>query len=188
MEMEMKMKKFAFIAGALFAMASYQASATVISFNSFSLGAHNGPLVTPEATFTSASGTIYVGAAGISHEICALNNNFNCEADMTVNFVGAVNNLSFVTSGWDSGDSVTVNVYDANGLLGSVLSASNGLVDLSAFANVTKLFLDDNSHGAGVAYDHYTFDAAEVPEPVSLALVAAGLVGLGAQRRKAAKQ
>lgn len=181
------MKKFAFIAGALFALASFQASATVISFNSFSLGAHNGPLVTPEATFTSASGTIFVGAAGISHEICALNSN-NCEADMTVNFVGAVNGLSFVTSGWQPGDSVTVNVYDVNGLLGSVLSASNGLVDLSAFANVTKLFLDDNSNAFGVAYDHYTFDAAEVPEPVSLALVAAGLVGLGAQRRKAAKQ
>jgi len=159
--------------------------AATLDFSPFTIGSQGSTvMLLPEAKITSFGSDIFVGAAGISKEICALTGSFNCQADMEIDFTSAVNNLSFVTSGYQSGDSVNVEVYDSGGLIGSVVVASNGLVDLTAFANVDRIFMDDSSRAAGMAYDGFRFDVASVPEPVTFGLLGLGLAGLAASRRR----
>jgi hypothetical protein len=144
-------------------------------------------LVFPQATITSFGTDIYVGASAIASEICPLTAGFNCQADMQVDFTAAVNSLSFVLAGYDSGDHVDINIFSGASLLGTIARESNGLVDLSAYSNITKLYFDDSSTGAGFSYDKFQFTVASVPEADTYGMLLAGLGLLGfATRRKQA--
>ena len=177
--------KFVTIASASLILASANASADTLDFSGFPIGPIGSTvMVLPNATITSFGSDIYVGAAGIDHEICALSGG-SCEADLRIDFSTAVNSLSFVTSGWHSGDHIDVNVYSGASLLGTVGHSSNGLVDLSAFSLVTSIYLDDSSiGGAGMAYDHFIFAPVPEPETYAMLLAGLGLLGFMARRRK----
>lgn len=166
-------------------LAAPSASADTLDFSTFALGAQGNPvMVLSNATITSFGSDIYVGAAGLDHEICALNFG-NCEADMKIAFNSSVSNLSFVTSGAQGGDFINVSAYNGLTLLGSVGHSSNGLVDLTAWSGITSIFIDDSSSAAGMAYDHFNFNStAPVPEPETYALMLAGLGLLGLARRR----
>ena len=176
--------KFATIASASLILASANASADTLDFSGFPIGPIGSTvMVLPNATITSFGSDIYVGAAGIDHEICALSGG-SCQADLRIDFSTAVNSLSFVTSGWNPGDHVDANVYDGITLLGTVSQSSNGLVDLSAFSHVTSIYLDDSSTGAGFGYDHFIFAPVPEPETYAMLLAGLGLLGFMARRRK----
>lgn len=166
-------------------LASASVSADTLDFSALSLGTQNNTvLVLPQATITSLGTDIFVGAANIGHEICALTGGFDCQADMKIDFATAVNGLKFVTSGWDAGDHVDVNVYDGAVLLGTVGKSTDGLVDLTAFSHVTSIYLDDSSTGSGFGYDHFIFAVPE-PETYAMLLVGLGLLGFVAHRKRA---
>jgi len=172
-------------------LTSTHAFATTIDFTVFT-GGNTGSttLVTPEATFNSFDGNFFVGAAGIDSEICALSSTGNCEADFEAIFSSDVNNVSLVTSGFNVGDTVEISAFDSSAnFLGSVVQAANGLVDLSAFADIRRLFFDDSSTGAGFAYDSITFDSTVSPVPVPAAawLFGSAVLGFFGMRRKSAK-
>ena len=168
-------------------LASPAAMADTLDFSTFALGAQGSPvMVLSNAVITSYGADIYVGAAGLDHEICALTGGFTCEADMKIDFTSAVSSLKFVTSGYDGGDFIDVFAYSGVTLLGSVSHSSNGTVDLTAYSGITSIFIDDSSTGAGMAYDHFDFTTAPVPEPETYAMMLAGLglLGVAARRRK----
>lgn len=177
--------KFTTIAAAGLMMAAASASADTLDFSVLSPGTQGTTvMVLPQATITSFGTDIFVGASGIDHEICALTSAFDCQADMQIDFATAVNGLRFVTSGWDDGDHIDVNVYDGAVLLGTVGKSTNGLVDLTAFSHVTSIYLDDSSTGAGFGYDHFIF---AIPEPDTYAMLLAGLglLSFVARRKRA---
>lgn len=174
----------ALAASASLMLAPTAASADTLDLSIFPHGPNGSTLVLPNATIQSSTSQTYVGASGIGNEVCALNGS-NCQADMTITFNNVVNGLTFETFGWDSGDLIVVTAYNGLSVLGSVSKSSNGLVDLSGFGNLTKLYIDDSSTGAGMAYDHFNFTTA-VPEPETYALLMAGLglINIVARRRK----
>lgn len=182
------LSKSALVAGAVLSVAT-AASADTLDFSGLSQGYQNTTtLVLSNATITSFGQNLYVGAAGIGKEICAINNG-NCQADMGITFNSVISGLTFVTSGFDTGDMINVSAYNGATFLGSVAHASNGLVNMAAFSNVTRIYIDDSSTGAGFAYDQFNFNVTAVPEPETYALMLAGLGLLGAvARRRKAKQ
>ena len=161
------------------------ASADVIDFSVFGFGDTGlTTLVTPQATFNSFGGNFFVGAAGVDDEICALTSG-NCQTDFEAIFNGVANNLSIVLSGWNSGDFTDISAYGLGGvLLGTITGSADGLIDLSGFANIARLAIDDRSTGAGFGYGEWTLDLSAVPEPGTLALLGIGLLGMGMARRR----
>jgi hypothetical protein len=170
------------VTGSLFA--PVDVSADTLDLNSFPLGIQDSVIIEfPGATISTDGSYLYIGAMNVDHEICALNRAGNCQEDMKIDFTNRVNDLSFVALGWDPGDLVSINVYNGASLLGTVAQHANGLVDLTAYSNVTSIFLDDSSTGGGMAYDHFKF-TTPVPEPESYAMTALGLALLGAVTRR----
>lgn len=171
-------------------LSSTSAFADTLDFTTFSQGAQGSPVMTlPQATITSFGTDIYVGAAGLASEICALGS-FGCQADMQIDFTASVNDLTFDLSGYDSGDHIDVSIFSGATLLGTSAYETNGFVDLSGYLNVTRLYFDDSSTGAGFAYDNFQFTTTSttaVPEPETYAMFLAGLGLLGfSSRRKQA--
>jgi hypothetical protein len=173
-------------------LASPAAIADTLNLHTFSLGSQGNPvMVLSNATITSFGTDIYVGAASLDHEICALTASRGCEANMLIEFNSSVSNLSFVTSGYQGGDFIDVYTYNGATFLGSVAHSSNGLVDLTAWSGITHILINDSSSAFGMAYDHFNFNTATlapVPEPETYAMMLAGLGLLGLARRRKQKQ
>jgi hypothetical protein len=109
-----------------------------------------------------------------------------CEADLQIDFVRPVSNLSFLAGGFEPGDSIVASVFGATGgLLGSNDIESDGLVSFGPLSGITRLFIDDDSSSGGASYDGFSF--AQVPLPASLwfmlTLAAAGIAARGTYRR-----
>ena len=144
----------------------------------------------PGADLTSEGGQFFVGAGAGGNTICALTDAFNCQSDLTIDFLNIVSNLSFVVSGFDLGDFVSLTVSNSLGAsIATIEILADGLVDLTAFSGIGSLFFDDASIGAGYAYGDFNFDVgtATIPLPATLPLLLAGLgaAGLIGRRRKA---
>lgn len=121
---------------------------------------------------------------------------FDFNATVDVTFSGAVNNLMFWSSGDDrsTGGSALIDVFGSSGLLGTVNLVSDGgpftdeLQDLSAFLNVTRISIRNVTDPAGLVYDTFSFDAAQVPEPAALSILGLGFAAVAARRRGGRKQ
>lgn len=177
--------------------AATAATTVLIDFEDQAAGSFNivSPLVYPQATFSSSTGSIHINGAGLGKDICAIDAARGCIGTTTVTFAGPVNNLSFLTVG---DNQAGANIFATVTTLGGVFNwvgHSDGntwaydLQDLSAFVDVTALSLS-SSDPYGVAYDNFRFDAAVgggVPEPATWALMIAGfgLAGAGLRQRRA---
>lgn len=177
--------KFGFISGiaGLSLTIGQTAQATTISFDSPPFGNLNtDTLAFPEATFVSTDGLLTTNQG-----LCAYNtSDLNCQADLAVNFTNTVNNLSFTANGFNTGDEITVDAFGISGFLGNIVFASNGLVDLSAFSNVSAINIQfTGTEGAGFLYNDFIFDeASTIPTPALLP----GLIGMGVAALRKRKQ
>lgn len=184
------MKKAKVLIAALsLALLPATAHAVVIDFETFTFGPQGvATLVFPEATFTSSTGNVYIGGAGVSKDFCAYDG--SCAGITTVDFTTPVNNLTFDSAGEEgpgllSNAEVYVNgVFAANvGISYDGVFTSYDPVDLTGFANITRVILT-STDGAGVTWDNFSFDATAIPEPATLLLLGLGLAA--AARRRAA--
>jgi hypothetical protein len=185
------LKLAAVAATSLVALASAtSASAVVIDFEDLDFGVQPaGPVVYPEATFTSSSGLLYVGGAGIGKDLCTYTG--SCDADLTVDFSSPVSNLSFQAAGDDAASTIFYTVFFGGG--GSVggTFALNGTFStlktysFGALSDIVKIEFSDDD-GAGIVYDNFTFDvgAGAVPEPASWAMMIGGMAMVGAAMRR----
>lgn len=175
-------------AGVLALSVSSAAGAATLDFSGLTPGAQGSTvLILPEATITSFGDDIFVGAAGIASEICAFNSGpYNCEADLEVDFNSLVSNLNFDVSGYDAGDLVTATAYDAlDNVIGSFNISANGSYGFGALADISRVFFDDQSSGAGMAYDNFEFSPVPLPAALPLLIGALGAMGFATRRRKA---
>lgn len=119
----------------------------------------------------------------------------SCTNELIVDFTGAVNGLNFQALGInDTAASVAqVDVWVAGALAGTVPIPGAGelfsprLVDLSAFASVTRIRVHSITDTAGIGWD--TFRFMETPEPgtwLSCAAALAVLVLAGQRRARCA--
>lgn len=175
--------------GAILALAlAAPAGATTLDFSGFPTGnLHTTVLLLPEVTIATGGDSLFnIPGAGL----CAFNNAFNCAANLNLTFVGEVSNLSFEAFGYDPGDSVLAQVFNAGGtLLASFSIVGNGTYDFGSLGGIARLFLEDSSTGAGYSWNNFTFDnaPAAIPLPATLPLLAGAMAlgGVVLRRRKA---
>ena len=185
--------KLKLLAGAAFALvAASPAFAVVIDFSNQTRGTKASPLVYAEAVFSSSTGLLFVGASAVANEICPLTKAFRCDATLAVVFTAPVNNLNFLSFSDNSASGLFVAITTTGGNF-SFTGSSDGNFDsmdfqnLAAFSNITNISITNNDFN-GLAYDRFTFEVANVPEPASWALMIAGfgLTGAAMRRRRAA--
>ena len=166
------------------------AQAVLIDFEELTSGLQGvGFLAYPDATFTSSTGMVYIKGAGASNDFVAFDPiNSDGSGITTVDFTAPVSNLTFGSAGDDGTGVLSSADVFVDGIFSATVAISyDGVfvsydpVDLTGFSNVTKLVLSSTDL-AGVSWDNFSF---VVPEPSSAALLALGLVGIAAGRRRA---
>jgi hypothetical protein len=196
----MSLRKFAplTVAAGLF-LAGSTASPATIDFEAYADPTVLASFTDSGATFTPIGGADFsisaFGAAswgtGAPQILCPrLAGSGACESDFEVAFATDVANLRFYFTGDNSTLSLSVDAYLNGGLLGTVVVAADNspftahLVDLSGFASIDRIVINEPGDPAGFGYDDFSFDAAAVPEPGSLALLGSGLAALAARARR----
>lgn len=97
----------------------------------------------------------FTGAGGA---ICASKGaGDNCKGNMTINFNGKVNRLSFFSADYQAGDSVGIVVYRGRNVIGSTGFGYNGKVNLGVYRKVTKIKLTYQGVGDGMAIGKFDF-------------------------------
>jgi hypothetical protein len=179
----MKVAALAIVTSLSFSSAAFPATLDFTVFEPFKQGTNT--LALPEATITGFGSELFITPPEfVSSGICALAPGDTCEADLQIDFVRPVSNLSFLAGGFEPRDSIVASVFGANGLLASNEIGSDGVVSFGSLSGITRLFFDDDSSSGGASYDGFSF--AQVPLPASLwfmlMLAAAGIAG-GTSRR-----
>lgn len=111
--------------------------------------------------------------------------------DFTIQFINPVTNVSFLSGYWDDQGGGSVQVYDPSDiLLGTFANGTWGnypdpagvyMFDFGTLV-IGKIYFNSLIDGAGGDIDNLTFTA--VPEPSTLLLLGAGLIGLVGLRKK----
>jgi hypothetical protein len=143
----------------------------------------------PEATFSSVAGqevaTISFSVGNSPpNSICtrAVGGSLNCDQELIVDFTDAVFNRSFIVVGDNNiGTQAVVDVY-VNFLLNTTVDIvtegdfSAGLMDLSAFSDITGIVIRDVTDFGGLSFDDFDFEV--VAEPSTALLLITGLTAL----------
>ena len=81
----------------------------------------------------------------------------NCKGNMTINFNGKVNRLSFSSADYQPGDGVSIVVYRGRNVIGSTGFSWNGKVNLGIYKRVTKIKLSYTGVENGMAIGKFDF-------------------------------
>jgi PEP-CTERM motif len=195
------------LAIAAFAAATIASPASAVVINFDNLG--NGVQVTnqyPGVIFSSQAGSRILTTAqnlgsSTPNFICsaAVGGSINCVDDVYLDFTTAVSGLSFVSVGDNNvGDVGDVRVFAGATLLGTVdiivdgVFATPHVINLSAFAGITRIEIARITDGGGLGYDDFTFTVGAVngavPEASTWAMMLAGFGAIGAAMRRRARQ
>ena len=194
------------MAAAAAASLATPAQAEVIDFDDLS----NGAIVTNQyaglgVTFSSEAGAQVIVTAqslgsSLPNFICSgVGGQINCVDDVYVDFASAVSGLTFLAVGDNNvGDIGDVRVFNGAILLGMVdiigdaVVTTPQLVDLTAFAAITRIEIVGVTDAAGLGYDDFTFNGTNgaIPEPGTWAmmLLGFGAVGFAMRRRRAGRE
>lgn len=183
--------KKAALAGLLASFLSSAAQALTLDFGEVASGFQGSTTVTlSNATVNSFGDDLFVygpgqfGRAG-NGGFCGISGG-SCEAGAEVLFNDAVSNLTFDARGFNLGDFATLSIFDGATLLSSTDISADTDVSFAGFSNISRLFIQDSSTGAGFDFTNFEFDASvgnPVPAPATLVLIGIGLLGFGASRR-----
>jgi hypothetical protein len=172
------------------------ANAAVINFDEFTsppvTGSYSdtgiaGPLVYPSVTVDGGPSARVMNGTGWLNEQTSGENLFGTEDGfITLDFTSPVSNLVMDVLNGTGGSIFTVDLYDSFGTLFS--STNNNLPDWPsawhysyAGGGISQAKILGNND---FAVDTISFDTSEIPEPATLTLVGAGLVGAFAGRRR----
>jgi hypothetical protein len=162
----------------------FSINAATLDFSAYSAGYQGTTQITlPEAVVTSFGTDLYVYPD--FSRVCAISGG-SCEADLEIDFVQTVSDLSFIVHGYGVGDSVLATLYDElDNVITSVTITTQTFIDFSGYTGISRIYFDDSSTSAGLAFGEITFQP--VPIPAAVWLFGSGLLGLaGMSRRKKA--
>ncbi|HSS14077.1 MAG TPA: PEP-CTERM sorting domain-containing protein, partial [Rhizomicrobium sp.] len=148
----------------------------------------SGPLVYPTVTINGGPSARVMNGSGWQNEQTSGNNLFGTlDGAMTLSFTSPVSNLAMDVLNGTGGSLFTVELYDSSNVLFS--SISNALPDWPSAWHYTfgggGISTAKILGNSDFALDTVSFDTtAAVPEPLTISLFSAGLVGAAAMRRR----
>ncbi len=174
------MKSTSFI-GILLLLLSFNTNAATLDFSAFgSYGQGTTQITLPEAVVTSFGTDIFIYED--KSRVCAIGGG-SCAADLEIDFVQTVSDLSFIVHGYGPGDSVLATIYDElDNVLASVTITTQTFIDFGGYTGISRIYFDDSSSAAGLAFGEITFQA--VPIPAAAWLFGSGLLALGGMSRR----
>lgn len=175
--MQMLRSWLAGAAAATALLSSTSASAAFIGFEDFGNVGTSGPVVTNQYaaqgvvfSSTPGEGNQVSSQAGLSdglNFICTGNGSIDCTGETILTFASGASGLSFLAVGSNSpGVQALVDVYVNNAFAATqgITVGGNanvpGLVDLSAYNDITSIRIYDITDPAGLGWDDFSFKTA----------------------------
>ncbi len=153
----------------------------------------------PGVSFSSSGGSVnYVTTQAVYNStppnfICTgpAGSQITCTAETILDFAIPVSNLRFDALGInDSGVVAQVDVF-VSGVLDSTLDIVGNaeiynplLVDLTSYSDVTRIRMHSITDSAGIGWDTFRYEQAQIPEPSTALLMMIGLALTVAVRRR----